>query len=137
MRLSCQKLLRVMCSNCYNIYRRGAQAYLFQLDQRERQWRNDRPCYLCYAGGGILPNLLFFKRKIVLLGSKMDHISANLAFGRREKIFGVRKAPGGPIRKTEKKWQLFLLFSCGDSKNFVGAAKKSAGEHQMVTLRHI
>ena len=42
-------------------------------------------------GGGILPNLLFFKRKIVRLGSKMDHISANLAFGRREKICGYRK----------------------------------------------
>ena len=36
----------------------------------------------------------------------MYHISANLAFGRREKKYlGVQKAPGGkkPIRKTEKK----------------------------------
>ena len=48
------------------------------------QWRNDRPCY---AGGGTLGgrNITEFKRKIVRLGSKMDHISANLAFGRREK----------------------------------------------------
>ena len=38
------------------------------------QWRNDRPCYPRYAGGGKLPNLLFFKRKIVRLGSKMHHI---------------------------------------------------------------
>ena len=43
------------------------------------QWRNDCPCYPHYAGGGTLgggklPNLLFFKRQIVRLGSKMHHI---------------------------------------------------------------
>ena len=37
----------------------------------------------------------FFKRKIVRLGSKMDHISDNLAFSPREKnIWGEQKAPG-------------------------------------------
>ena len=45
--------------------------------------------YTQWQRGGILPNLLFFKREIVRLGSNMDHISVNLAFGRREKIFGV------------------------------------------------
>ena len=56
----------------------------------------------------------------------MDHISANLAFGRREKnIWGYKKLQGGkkPIRKTEKKWRPFFFF--GDSiKNLWGAAKK-------------
>ena len=56
----------------------------------------------------------------------MDHISAILAFGGREKIFGGQKAP--------KKWRPFFFFL--DSKRFVRAAKKSAGGHQMVTLRH-
>ena len=47
------------------------------------------------GGGGILPNLLFFKRKIVRRGSKMDHISANLAFGGREKnIWGYKISRG-------------------------------------------
>ena len=58
----------------------------------------------------------------------MDHISANLAFGRREKnIWGYKKLQGGkkPIRKTEKKVVTFFFF--GDSKIFVWAAKKSAG----------
>ena len=47
------------------------------------------------------------------LNSKMDHISANLAFGRREKKYlGVQKAPGGKksIRKTEKKVATFFFF---------------------------
>ena len=70
----------------------------------------------------------------------MYHISANLAFGRREKnIWGYKKLQGGkkPIRKTEKKVAtfFFFLFFFGDSKKFVGAAKMSRG-HQMVTLRH-
>ena len=70
------------------------------------QWRNDRPCYPCYAGGGILPNLLVFKRKIVRLGSKMDHISVNLAFGRRKKnIWGYKKLQGRQkaYKKNRKK----------------------------------
>ena len=55
----------------------------------------------------------------------MDHISHNLAFGRREKIFGCKN----PIRKTEKKWRPFLFF--GDSKKFVGGGKKMSRGHQM------
>ena len=103
------------------------------------QWRNDRPCYPCYAGGGILPNLLFFKRKIVRRGSKMDHISANLAFG-------GQKAPGGQeaYKKNRKKsGDLFYLFFLdtvknlwGAAKKFVGGGKKISRGHQMVTLRH-
>ena len=47
-------------------------------------------------GGGKLPNLLFFKRKIALLGSKMYHISVNLAISRREKnIWGYKKLQSG------------------------------------------
>ena len=60
----------------------------------------------------------------------MYHISANLAFGRREKnIWGYKKLQGGkkPIRKTEKKWRLFFLFFFGDSKKCVGAAKNEQG----------
>ena len=62
----------------------------------------------------------------------MDHISANLAFGRRKKnIWGYKKLQGGkkPIRKTEKKsGDLFIyLFFFGDSKKFVGAAKNEQG----------
>ena len=60
--------------------------------------------------GGILPNLLFFKRKIVRRGSKMDHVSANLAFGEREKIFGGSKSSRG-ARKTGKKVATFFFFS--------------------------
>ena len=80
------------------------------------QWGNDRPCYAGgrHLRGGILPNLLFFKRKIVRRGRKMEHISANLAFGGREKnIWGYKKLQGGkkPVRKTEKKsGDLFLSF---------------------------
>ena len=43
----------------------------------------------------------------------MYHISANLAFGRREKnIWGYKKLQGGkkPIRKTEKKVATFFFF---------------------------
>ena len=46
----------------------------------------------------------------------MDHISADLAFGRREKnIWGYKKLQRGkkPIRKTEKKVATFFcLFFC-------------------------
>ena len=61
----------------------------------------------------------------------MYHISANLAFGRREKnIWGYKKLQGGkkPIRKTEKKVAtFFFFFFFGDSKKFVGAAKNKQG----------
>ena len=61
----------------------------------------------------------------------MDHISANLAFGRRKKnIWGYKKLQGGkkPIRKTEKKVATFLFyFFFGDNKKFVGAAKNEQG----------
>ena len=43
----------------------------------------------------------------------MDHISANLAFGGRKKIWGYKKLQGGkkPIRKTEiKSDDLFFVF---------------------------
>ena len=71
----------------------------------------------------------------------MDHISANLAFGGREKnIWGYKKLQGGkkPVRKTGKKsgdlFFFFLFF--GDSKKFVGGGKKISRGHQMVTLSH-
>ena len=58
----------------------------------------------------------------------MYHISANLAFGGREKnIWGYKKLQGGkkPIRKTEKKVaNFFFFFFFGDSKIFVGGGKK-------------
>ena len=88
-------------------------------------------------GGGMLPNLLFFKREIVRLGSKMDHMSVNLAIGRREKnIWGYKK-----LQERQKAYNknrkingglfffcfFFVSFFFGDSKIFVGAAKKSAG----------
>ena len=65
----------------------------------QNQWCNDRPCYPRYAGGGTLGGgggggggkLTNFLR----YGSKMHHISANLAFGRREKIFGGTKSSRG------------------------------------------
>ena len=58
----------------------------------------------------------------------MDPISANLAL-RGKNIWGYKKAPGGqkPIRKTEKKVGAFFFVFVGDSQNFVGVAKKSAG----------
>ena len=57
----------------------------------------------------------------------MYHMSANLAFGRREKnIWGYKKLQGGkkPIRKTEKKVATFFFFfffletvkNCGGGK---------------------
>ena len=57
----------------------------------------------------------------------MDHILANLAFGRREKnIWGYKKLQGGgqeAYKKNRKKGATFLL----ETKNFVGCGKKSAG----------
>ena len=42
----------------------------------------------------------------------MDHISANLPFGWREKKCGVQKAPGGQeaYKKNRKKVATFFLF---------------------------
>ena len=43
----------------------------------------------------------------------MDHISANLAFGGREKnIWGTKKAPGGQeaYKKNRKKVKTFFFF---------------------------
>ena len=63
----------------------------------------------------------------------MNHNSANLAFGRREKnIWGYKKVQGGkkPIRKSEKKvatFFFFFLFFFGDSKKFVGGGKNEQG----------
>ena len=60
----------------------------------------------------------------------MNHISANLAFGGREKIFGgAKKIQGGkkPIRKTEKKVATFFFFFL-ETINFLwGAAKNKQG----------
>ena len=85
----------------------------------------------------MLPNLLFFKREIVRLGSKMDHMSVNLAIGRREKnIWGYKKLQErqkayNKNRKINGGLFFFCFFFCffffGDSKIFVGTAKKSAG----------
>ena len=72
----------------------------------------------------------------------MDHISANLAFGRREKnIWGTKSSRGGgqeAYKKNRKKVATFFFFVLffGDSKNFVGGGKKISRGHQMVTLRH-
>ena len=64
--------------------------------------------------GGKLPNLLFCKRKIVQLGSKMYHILVNLAISRREKYLGVQKASGGGKRLSGGGQKImstfFLLF---------------------------
>ena len=58
----------------------------------------------------------------------MYHISANLAFGRREKnIWGYKKLQGGkkPIRKTEKKSGdlFFYFFFLETVKNLWGRQK--------------
>ena len=70
----------------------------------------------------------------------MYHISANLAFGRREKnIWGYKKLQGGkkPIRKTEKKVAtFFFFFFFWTVKNLWGRRQKMSRGHQMVTLRH-
>ena len=62
----------------------------------------------------------------------MYHISANLAFGRREKnIWGYKKLQGGkkPIRKTDKKVATFFFFYLFflEIKKFVGAEKNEQG----------
>ena len=63
----------------------------------------------------------------------MFYISANLAFGRREKKYmGVQKAPGGQeaYKKNRKKSGdlfFFFFFFFGDSKKFVGRQKMSRG----------
>ena len=62
----------------------------------------------------------------------MYHISANLAFGRREKnIWGYKKLQGGKktIRKTEKKVAtfFFFLFFLETVKNLWGRQKMSRG----------
>ena len=62
----------------------------------------------------------------------MDHISANLASGRREKnIWGYEKLQGRhkkPIRKTEKKVATYFLFFCLETVKFLwGAAKNQQG----------
>ena len=62
----------------------------------------------------------------------MYHISANLAFGRREKKYlGVQKAARGQeaYKKNRKKVAtfFFFFFFFGDSKKFVGAAKNEQG----------
>ena len=60
----------------------------------------------------------------------MDHISANLAFGRRKKIFGVQKAPGGQeaYKKNRKKVAtFFFLFFLETFKFLWGAAKNQQG----------
>ena len=75
------------------------------------QWRNDHPCYPCHAGGRHLRGAAYY-RIYWFLNSKMDHISANIAIGRREKnIWGYKKLQGGkkPIRKTEKKVATFFF----------------------------
>ena len=82
--------------------------YLKKIEGRPSQWRND-----CTLGGGIVPNLLFFKRKIVRLGSKMDHISANLAFSRCAKnIWGYKKLQGGQEACKKNRKQSGDLFFC-------------------------
>ena len=64
----------------------------------------------------------------------MYHMSANLAFGRREKnIWGYKKLQGGkkPIRKTEKKvatfFFFFFFFFLETVKNLWGRQKMSRG----------
>ena len=65
----------------------------------------------------------------------MHHISANLAFGRREKnIWGYKKLQGGkkPIRKSEKNvatffFFLFFFFFLETVKNLWGRQKMSRG----------
>ena len=60
----------------------------------------------------------------------MDHISANIAFGGREKnIWGYKNPRGGkkPIRKTEKKVATFFLFFLETVQNLWRAAKNQRG----------
>ena len=62
----------------------------------------------------------------------MDHISANLEFGLRKKNYwGTKSSRGQKAYKKNREKSGDLFFVCflffGDIKNFVGAAKKSAG----------
>ena len=61
----------------------------------------------------------------------MDHISANLAFVRREKIFGGTKSSRGaknqPIKKTKKKWRPFFFFFFETKKICGGRQKNEQG----------
>ena len=58
----------------------------------------------------------------------MDHISANLAFSGREKIFGGTKSSRGQeAYKKNRKKSGDLFFFLETVKNLWGAAKKSAG----------
>ena len=78
--------------------------------------------------GRQITELTVFKRNIVQLGSKMYHISVNLAIGRREKIFGYKKLQGR--QKGYKGWQknsVHLFCSFFRLTFVVGPAKKSAG----------
>ena len=66
----------------------------------------------------------------------MDHISANLAFGRREKIFGVQKAPGGQeaYKKNRKKsGDLFFFFFFETLKFLWGRQKEQGAPNGNVT----
>ena len=62
-------------------------------------------------GDAFFLNLLFFTKNSPI-ERKMYHISANLASGRSEKIFGVQKAPGGvkyAIRGRQKSGGFLLM----------------------------
>ena len=90
-------------------------------------------------GGRHITKLTVFKRKILWQSSKMYHMSANLAFGRREKIFGGTKSCRGKeaYKKNRKKSGdlFFFFFFLETVKNLWGRQKMSRG-HQMATLRH-
>ena len=70
----------------------------------------------------------------------MDHISANLVFGRRKKKYlGVQKGPGGGgqeayMKNQKKRGDLFFFFFW--RLKICGGRKKISRGHQMVTLSH-
>ena len=86
-------------------------------------------------GGRHIIEFTVFKRKSVRLGSKMDHISVKLAFGRREKyILGYKKLQGRQKaynKNRKKNGDLFF-----ETVKFCGGGKKKQQGRQMVTLRH-
>ena len=105
--------------------------------QRERE-RFQFVCSLIFLQGhqrqirrsGDQWRIYFFERKIARLGSKMYHMSVNLAISRRKKIFGVQKASGaakGYIRGRQKIVSTFFNFFLKRHLSFCGGAKKSAG----------